>query len=355
MGSALKGLAVLIVSIVITFSLAETAMRITGHKPLFVNPEQRMLWKHDALLGWAHRPGQIGAFETAEFVTHVRINSRGLRDGEHPYERTDARRRILVLGDSFAWGYGVEDADRFSEVLEASSGVETINAGVSGYSTDQELLWLKSEGIKYNADLVLLVYCNNDDEMNHLERVYYVYNKPRFVIEHGALALKGVPVPGPSLLRKAELGLQRHSAFYHLSRWALAARFSPENGETYAEPSGESRTGDPEKPFEITVALLHEIERAAKSSGAEFMIVATNMSSDRRIGEAYRRIVDTMKAEGFRTIDVQSCRGFDPGMMTYSVDGHWNKAGHGFVADTIWNYIRDGHLLDVPPAGPAVE
>ena len=37
-----------------------------------------------------------------------------------------------------------------------------INAGVSGYSTDQELLWYRNEGIKYETDLVILVIAGND-------------------------------------------------------------------------------------------------------------------------------------------------------------------------------------------------
>jgi hypothetical protein len=113
------------------------ALRLSGWSPMYVSPERERFWIYDSLLGWAHQPGQENLFTTKQFHTNVRINREGLRDREHSYERTNNTRRILVIGDSFAWGYGVEEDQRFSQLLETSLGVEVINAGVSGYSTDQ--------------------------------------------------------------------------------------------------------------------------------------------------------------------------------------------------------------------------
>src|SRR5215216_2242415 len=169
-----------------------------GLNPLYVSPERDHFWKYDSLLGWAHQPGQEGILETPQFRTVVRINESGLRDPEHSYERQNDIERILVLGDSFAWGYGVEEPERFSQLLEKSLGVEVINAGVSGYSTDQELLWYKNEGIKYETDLVILVLAGNDVGDNDQQLVNTIYYKPRFVLEEDQLVLQGYPVPKTS-------------------------------------------------------------------------------------------------------------------------------------------------------------
>ena len=67
-------------------------------------------------------------------------------------------KRVLVLGDSFTWGFGVEQEQIFTEVIENSrKDVEVINAGVSGYSPDQELIWLREQGMHFQPDLVLLL------------------------------------------------------------------------------------------------------------------------------------------------------------------------------------------------------
>src|SRR5687767_6414879 len=191
----LINLSLIFISTLFALFLSEIALRLMGFNPLYVSPERDRFWKYDSLLGWAHQPGQEGIFETPQFRTIVRINENGLRDRGHSYESQNDIERILVLGDSFAWGYGVEESERFSQVLEKSLDVEVINAGVSGYSTDQELLWYKNEGIKYETDLVILVIAGNDVGDNDRQLVSTIYYKPKFVLEDGHLVPKGYPVP----------------------------------------------------------------------------------------------------------------------------------------------------------------
>src|SRR5687767_3923597 len=137
--------ALLVTATALALFLSEVGLRLAGRGPLYVSPERDRFWQHDPLLGWSHQPGQVGTFSTEQFRTSIRINANGLRDRDHAYERTSDLMRILVLGDSFAWGYGVDEKQRFSQLLETSMNVEVINAGVSGYSTDQELLWFRDE------------------------------------------------------------------------------------------------------------------------------------------------------------------------------------------------------------------
>ena len=102
----------------------------------------------------------------------VRFNSRGLRDTEHDHPKPPNTQRVVVLGDSFVWGWGVEMEEMFSKQLErqlgdgSASRWETINLGVSGYSTVQELVRLEVEGLRYAPDWVVLVFCHNDLEDN---------------------------------------------------------------------------------------------------------------------------------------------------------------------------------------------
>ena len=116
----LINLSLIIISTLFALFLSEIALRLMGLNPLYVSPERDRFWKYDSLLGWAHEPGQEGIFETPQFRTVVRINENGLRDRPHSYERQNDIERILVLGNSFAWGYGVEESERFSQLLEKS-------------------------------------------------------------------------------------------------------------------------------------------------------------------------------------------------------------------------------------------
>ena len=126
------------------------------------------LFMKDDDLGWRMRPG---AREEWGDVT-VQINGKGLRGTELPYEKPDDTYRILYLGDSVTFGFGIADhkatfpyliADHLGRDSEfGKMTVETINAGCGGYSPWQELIFLSREGYQYDPDLVLVGFVLND-------------------------------------------------------------------------------------------------------------------------------------------------------------------------------------------------
>ena len=347
----LINLALMFFSTLLALFLSEMALRLTGFDSMHVSPERDQFWKYDSLLGWTHQPGQEGIFETPQFRTVVRINENGLRDQDHSYESQNDIKRILVLGDSFAWGYGVEESERFSQMLEKELGVEVINAGVSGYSTDQELLWYRNEGIKYETDLVILVVAGNDVGDNDRQLVNTIYYKPRFVIEEGQLVLKGYPVPETSLQGKLIYSSSQRSAlaYFLVQRYfdlhSLYSRFKDNSDHTNSPGSGQNIEGE---PFKLTIALIDEMENIAESRNSKFMIVATDRWWNPTSEETYKDFVTTMQNEGFLVLDIESMPGFDPEKMLIQDDGHWNQAGHDFVANKVKTLIETHQLLGGP-------
>ena len=99
---------------------------------------------------------------------HPEISSQGLRDDEVAIPRTDDALRILVLGDSVAYGPHVPPQRTFPNQLErilserTGAPVEVVNTGVTGYTTFNELQYYKQEGRRFDADLVLLAFVLND-------------------------------------------------------------------------------------------------------------------------------------------------------------------------------------------------
>jgi lysophospholipase L1-like esterase len=351
--SLLINLSLLIISTLLALVLSEIALRILGFDPMYVSPERDRFWKYDSVLGWAHQPGQNGIFETQQFSISVRINEKGLRDRERSYERQNDGERVLVLGDSFAWGYGVEESERFSQLLEASMGVEVINAGVSGYSTDQELLWYQREGIKYETDLVILVLAGNDVGDNDLQLVSTIYYKPKFVLEDGKLIPTGSPVPktGPQGMLIYSVSQRSALAYFLIQRYfdvlALYSKFKSNSAPADFAIPGTGMDAD-SKPFQLTIALLDEMSKAAASRGAKFMIVTTDRWWERPTGETYPDFIQTLQAEGFLVLDVESMLGFEPEEMLIPDDGHWSRSGHEFVATEIKKFIESKQLLSNP-------
>jgi hypothetical protein len=99
-----------------------------------------------------------GRFCNREFDTHIRINSQRMRaDRDYPYTRSAATKRIVAVGDSFVFGWGVEAPETSSALLERrlSPGVEVLNLGVSGYSASNTWERLRYDGASFHPDWVL--------------------------------------------------------------------------------------------------------------------------------------------------------------------------------------------------------
>ncbi len=103
-----------------------------------------------------------------KFVT----NSKGLRsDRDYSYGKPNGALRVISLGDSHTEGFECDQDKTYSSVIErflGKSGIkaEVINAGVSGFSTAEALVFLENEGIKYSPDVVVLGYFANDADDN---------------------------------------------------------------------------------------------------------------------------------------------------------------------------------------------
>ena len=99
----------------------------------------------------------------------VTYNEKGLRDLPI-LPKAEGEFRILTLGDSIVYGWGVPQDQiftvRLEQLLQSRLGgmVRVINTGVGGYNTVQEVRYFKQEGITFHPDLVVLTYVENDIE-----------------------------------------------------------------------------------------------------------------------------------------------------------------------------------------------
>ncbi len=107
---------------------------------------------HDATLGWVPVPGGNGTMGGEEFSVAVSINDQGFRGPRtYPRARLPGIPRVVVVGDSFSFGYGVRHEENWITRIEhALAPAEVINLAVTGYGTDQQLLASKPSGSNGN-------------------------------------------------------------------------------------------------------------------------------------------------------------------------------------------------------------
>lgn len=104
--------------------------------------------------------------DNPDFIqTYERTNSHGQRDAERTLDKPDGVRRILLLGDSVVEGYGLRESETISRRLEDLYGdgsTEVLNFGVSAYCTRAEVELLEVKGLRFDPDVVVLVFVEND-------------------------------------------------------------------------------------------------------------------------------------------------------------------------------------------------
>ncbi len=101
--------------------------------------------------------------------TTVKINSHGFRDYEYPTDKPNNTFRIITLGDSYTFGQGVELNETYPKILERllnerNDGLkyEVLNFGVGGYNVAEKVEVLSYKAIKFDPDLVIFQYLDDD-------------------------------------------------------------------------------------------------------------------------------------------------------------------------------------------------
>jgi GDSL-like lipase/acylhydrolase family protein len=339
--------------------------------------------EYDPLLGWHKRPHSSVTYHRREYSVEVAINHLGLRDRERDYAAPAGVCRILALGDSFVEGYTVPLAQTVGQVLEASlrrggRRVDVLNAGTSGYSTDQEYLFYVAEGVRFSPHIILLFFYYNDVLYNDRDH-FGKQPKPVFADHDGRLELTVQPVPPPPpvgherrpLLHRGSALLEwlHDRLFYGAPRAEEAlARLSLWEPIAKARAPMEIRVYDRRPPAELDAAwtktadLLGALAREVTAHEAQLLVVyvPNRFEVDAHAWELTRIVYDVddtvwdRRAVGRRLLRIGAVRGFPVLDLTetlrrevrwwsgpyFDYDGHWNATGHRAAANAVREFLE---------------
>jgi hypothetical protein len=339
------------ISGILALGVAEVAVRFLMPQPTGITHQDRY--------GLAlHYPG-ISRYLPL-YKTEVSFNSAGMRDREHTIEKPAGTFRILVMGDSFMEAVQVPFESSFPSLLEAgllgksSRKIEVINAGVSGWGTDDALRYLTMYGLRYQPDLVLITMTLHNDISDNLRQDWHR-------LEGDTLATQArAPMPWFAYQKvRLKAFLSTRFQLYQLWRRVRHGKEIRQGGrqlashvvQLFSTPSPEKIT----KGVELTDLLLHQVKRETEAAGGRMAVVflplkyqlsdsvwtdfvkSSELPADSLdIGKPQALIKPVIDTLGVPLVDLlPSFRQWvaDTSAPLYlEWDGHWNEAGHRLAA-----------------------
>jgi hypothetical protein len=289
---------------------AEAALRLYAS---YVTKRDR-LFRSDAQTGWSNAPNLLTTrINAAGQEWSIRTDQNGQRIiAQDPR----AGRKILILGDSLAFGEGLDIKDRFDvKMLSSLPGTRVINTGTMGYGTDQEYMAFQNwQHLLGSGDTVLIVL-NQSDYFDVLRRRFFGRAKPYFEKVESSYAL-----------RPPAIGLWE--------RWSDWSRVASVVARIIEPAATESL--DPSQSIEIIRFILGRI-REEVPRGAR-MVLAHQGTRDflkPKLG-----LSSTIFCEFADVcIDLDDALAADP--IHLLPDGHWSASGHAAVAQVLLKALRD--------------
>ena len=322
----LFGIVLIVISGILTFVVGEVAVRL-------LKPQKGLMrwFAPSDRYGFIMKPNFSGdlRFPKPNFTMEVRINSHGHRFPEYDTTqfKDDSFTKILLLGDSFMFGHGVNIGDQVGYRLDkllAASGRKfaVINSGVGGWGTLQQTTYARDHFDVFNPDIVVLLFCGNDpdDDIRFEAKIGYD--------ERGYLRL-----PGKAFLRNHS-HLYRFMAreFHKVVHNITLKRKSKEDGNAAVDQQSASLII--ESQWQKTGAALERFYQDLRQANpaARILLMATapweenNRESLQSIAtDAGVEYVDLYE----ETVDLTK----EQRQMPH--DGHWSVRLHELSAETL--------------------
>lgn len=353
-----------LLSLLITLAVLETGLRVCAPQDCI----QPMMAQMDPEIIYTLTPNHSACLKgTSTRMYRLTTNRLGLRDRDIPTNKPPNTFRIMLLGDSLSMGEGVQLEETYIEQLEtmlkgqSPLPIETINAAIRGYGTDQELILFQRLGRKFHPDLVILAfYLGNDIDDN--------WEGGLFKLEKGVLTQQ-TPNARTSLKFKYfsiqsrlqnTLGYSFLMAHSHLANWLRLryARLVYHSVFKGTKKAFENTPQDNQPRFQLTMAILDEWNTAVRQAGAQpFMLIvprrqelellrASQPGNQLKLDREVEKYCRNARIPFLNLTDVlRQLPGDLESLYLEHGSGYFNPRGHAVIAQALVNVLRANALL----------
>lgn len=280
----------------------------------------------DDLAGYRHTPGfQSEVHRRGAFVCRINIDQNGLRQSNFDAQRQYSK-RVLLLGDSFAFGLGVDEDDAFAARLQKAlnpEGVGVINGGQTGYCAGQEARFGIALSQTIRPDLIVLaLYPGNDVKGDYFQEYKNVK------VENGLL------LPADRWLPLAPIDFLRTRSYAWLIIETALRRKKIEALNEVFQSLARDSTEQVVRPTVEALALLQDFCRENSIRLGVMMIPQFG-----KAGIFDASLKRALSAAGVPVLDLAEKKF---GRKHYlSGDAHWNEKGHERAAQYLAPFCQE--------------
>lgn len=265
----------------------------------------------DPRIGWRMREHAEFRWRIDGVESSYRATSEGFRSAYSVGEIPDGEVLVTVVGDSFAFGTGVDADETFAALLDRRlEGVAVHNLALPGMGIDQMWMVMRHHALPLKPRLVMIAFIDQDwDRSLTAFRTVEGMSKPTFVLE-GARLRPATPADAPSA---AWRWLERRSTLIALGRAVdRAAGYGAGVGSWWA----------------TNAAILEAMSEEARVAGARILFVRLPL----RRAPGFPALEEFMNGLGVPFLDLN---GALPKGLHFETDDHINAAGHAYVAAAV--------------------
>lgn len=312
------------------------------------NLAERRHTRYDELLGWVNVPNLYIADMYGPGV-YLQTNGQGFRNKQdfNPEPPAD-KLRIICSGDSFTFGYGVDNDRTWCQLLAAKDEhLETVNMGQGGYGIDQAYLWYKRDGQKLAHDIHLFAFITAD--FKRMQRnEFNGYSKPLLKIQNNSLLVTNVPVPWRSFY--LPWLTQNREAINDLKSTRFLRSFFLTDVET---ASSDPLAGEKSSPEGIAIKILEDLIKLNQAKNSQLVLVylpGQDFTDDDL--DHWRQVIHTAaEQQGVPLLDlVETFKDLPDEELTslfiqkgeidyQGAAGHYTSKGNQYVADVLYEQL----------------